>query len=169
MPRSFQIFSQSDYLIQIFYINSHTEWQTVQIQINWLLRSQLIWIYIVCKGRVYPGSAGQELMDTAVYIVWTENAHIRLHGCACWAGPRCPHMTWEPIPHVMQQVIFPLKKKKKKKLNVICYNDTLTLKMPGKPASENAVCLCPQLNILANFSNLFLQTGKQCGPRSDCS
>ena len=22
-------------------------------------RSQLIWIYIVCKGRVYPGSAGQ--------------------------------------------------------------------------------------------------------------
>ena len=28
--------------------------------------------------------------------------------------------------------------------------------MPGKPASENIVCLC-LLNILANFSNLFLQ------------
>ena len=25
-----------------------------------LWRSQLIWIYTVCKGRVYPGSAGQE-------------------------------------------------------------------------------------------------------------
>ena len=42
-----------------------------------------------------------------------------------------------------------------------CY---LTLKMPRKPASENVVCLCHLLNILANFSNLFLHTGKQCGP-----
>ena len=31
----------------------------------------------------------------------------------------------------------------------------LTLKMPRKPASENVVCLCCQLNSLANFSNLF--------------
>ena len=45
----------------------------------------------------------------------------------------------------------------------------LTLKMPRKHASENVVCLCCLLNILANFSNLFLHTGKQCGPRSDCS
>ena len=37
-----------------------------------------------------------------------------------------------------------------------------TLKMPRKPASEN-VCLCRLLNILVNFSNLFLHTGKQCG------
>ena len=58
MPRLFQIFSQSDHLIQIVDINSHTEWQTVQIQISWLHRSQLIWIYTVCKGSVYPGSAG---------------------------------------------------------------------------------------------------------------
>ena len=40
----------------------------------------------------------------------------------------------------------------------------LTLKTPRKPASENAVCLCRLLNILANFPNLFLHTGKQCGP-----
>ena len=33
----------------------------MQIQISWLLRSQLIWIYTVCKGSVYPGSAGQGL------------------------------------------------------------------------------------------------------------
>ena len=45
----------------------------------------------------------------------------------------------------------------------------LTLKTPRKPASENDVCLCRLLNILANFSNQFLHTGKQCGPRSDCS
>ena len=37
MPCPFQIFSQSDCLIQIIDINSHTEWQTVQIPISWLL------------------------------------------------------------------------------------------------------------------------------------
>ena len=46
------IFSQSDYFTQNIDINSHTEWQTVQIQIC---------MYTVCKGRVYPGSAGQGL------------------------------------------------------------------------------------------------------------
>ena len=45
----------------------------------------------------------------------------------------------------------------------------LTRKAPRKTASENVVCLCRLLNILATFSNLFLHTGKQCGPRSDCS
>ena len=40
----------------------------------------------------------------------------------------------------------------------------ITLKMPRKPASENGVCLYRLLNILANFSNLFLHTCKQCGP-----
>ena len=36
----------------------------------------------------------------------------------------------------------------------------LTLKAPRKTASENVVCLCHLLNILADFSNLFLHTGK---------
>ena len=40
----------------------------------------------------------------------------------------------------------------------------LTLKAPRKTASENVVCLCRLLNILADTSNLFLHTGKQCGP-----
>ena len=40
----------------------------------------------------------------------------------------------------------------------------LTLKAPRKTASENVVCLFHLLNILADFSNLFLHTGKQCGP-----
>ena len=40
----------------------------------------------------------------------------------------------------------------------------LTLKAPRKTASENVVCLCRLLNILADFSNLFLHTGKQYGP-----
>ena len=40
----------------------------------------------------------------------------------------------------------------------------LTLKAPRKNASENVVCLCRLLNIFADFSNLCLHTGKQCGP-----
>ena len=38
MPRPLQTVSQSDSLIQIVDINSHTKWQTVQIQISWLLQ-----------------------------------------------------------------------------------------------------------------------------------
>ena len=38
MPRPLLTVSQSDYLIQIVDINSYTEWQTVQIQIGWLLQ-----------------------------------------------------------------------------------------------------------------------------------
>ena len=30
----------------------------------------------------------------------------------------------------------------------------LTLKMPRKPASENVICLCRLLHLLANFSNI---------------
>ena len=45
---------------------------------------------------------------------------------------------------------------------ILLINRALTLKMPRKPASENVVCLCRLLNILANFSILFLHTGKQC-------
>ena len=53
--------------------------------------------------------------------------------------------------------------------NIIYSVDLLTLRVPRKPASENVVCLCRLLNIPANFSNLILHTGKQCGPRSDCA
>ena len=40
-------------------------------------------------------------------------------------------------------------------LGVFNYIHTLTLKMPRKPASENVICLCGMLNILANFQNYF--------------
>ena len=38
MPHPLIIVSQSDCMIQVGGINSHTEWQTVQIQIGWLLQ-----------------------------------------------------------------------------------------------------------------------------------
>ena len=37
MPRPLLIFSQSNYLIQVVDTDSDTNWQTVQIQISWLL------------------------------------------------------------------------------------------------------------------------------------
>ena len=54
MPCPLLIFSQSEYLIQIFDTNSHTEWQTVQIQISWLKPTDL---ELHCfKGKTYLGS-----------------------------------------------------------------------------------------------------------------
>ena len=38
MPCPLLVFSQSDYLIQLVHTNSNTWWQTVQIQISWLLQ-----------------------------------------------------------------------------------------------------------------------------------
>ena len=38
MPHPLLIFSQSDYLIWIVAVKSHTKWQTVQLQISWLLK-----------------------------------------------------------------------------------------------------------------------------------
>ena len=40
MPHPLLIFSQSNCLIQVVDTNLHTEWQTVQIQINWLLQKR---------------------------------------------------------------------------------------------------------------------------------
>ena len=56
------------------------------------------------------------------------------------------------------------KRNQNKNLKLGIIKPTLTHKMPRKPASENVVCLCRLVNILANFSNLFLHTCKQCGP-----
>ena len=54
LPHPFLIFSQSDYLIQIHILNG----KQCRSRSVGFFRSQLIWIYTVCKGRLYPGSAG---------------------------------------------------------------------------------------------------------------
>ena len=66
----FKFSAKQVYLIQNVDINSHTEWQTVKIQISW---SQLIWIFAVCKSRVYPGSAGQGLRVKLFFFFFPEN------------------------------------------------------------------------------------------------
>ena len=62
MPRPLLIFSQSGYLIQIVVINLHTWWQTVQIQISWLLQKPTDLDLHCLQNRIYPGSAGQGLI-----------------------------------------------------------------------------------------------------------
>ena len=76
MSRPLIILSQSDSLIQIADINSDTKWQTVQIQISWLLQKltdlDLTDLDLHClQGRVYPGSAGQGLKCQ-------ENLHLKM-------------------------------------------------------------------------------------------
>ena len=61
MPHPHLIFSQSDYLIQIVDINSHTQWQAVQIQISWLLQKPTDLDLHCLQKRTYPGSVGQGL------------------------------------------------------------------------------------------------------------
>ena len=63
MPGLFQIFSQSDYLIQNVQVSSDNEWQTVQIQISCLLQKPTDLDLHCFKGRVYPGSAEQGLIN----------------------------------------------------------------------------------------------------------
>ena len=96
MPCPLRIFSQSDYLIQIVDINSHTELQTVQIQISWLLRSQLIWIYTVCKGRIYPGSAGQGLIFFCEWCLLLAHAALLAFPLLISFNFHCsPHLWWK--------------------------------------------------------------------------
>ena len=68
--------------------------------------------------------------------------------------------------HEMPSLIFSEKhtRKEKRMLSATILLSALTLKTPRKSVSENVICLCRLLNILANFSNLFLHTGKHCGP-----
>ena len=63
MPHPLLIVSQSDHLIQVVDTYSHTEWQTVQIQISWLL-----------------GSAGQGLRNRSVLAViyWVINPSLEV-------------------------------------------------------------------------------------------
>ena len=85
------------------------------------------------------------------------------------------HITFIEIDYeIISSVILPLALIQEGQLSVIAipgesslYKNSmsrLTLKAPRKTASENVVCLCRLLNILANFSNLFLHTANSVDP-----
>ena len=73
MPHPLLIFSQSGNLIQIVVINLHTWWQTVQIQISWLLKKPTDLDLHCLQNRIYPGSAGQGL---SVFTIYEHGGHL---------------------------------------------------------------------------------------------
>ena len=60
LPHPHLIFSQSYYLIQVV-DTLHNDKQCRSRSVSFF-RSQLIWIYTVCKSGIYPGSAGPGLI-----------------------------------------------------------------------------------------------------------
>ena len=86
MPRPLLILSQSDYLIQIVAINLHTWWQTVQIQISWLLQKPTDLDLHCLQNRVYPGSAGQGLRELQRPVSAVENSLHCLFGMRSWSN-----------------------------------------------------------------------------------
>ena len=78
-PRPPPIFSQSDHPTQAVDTNSHSQWQTVQIQTSWLLQKptnlannadpELIQIYTICKCRAHLGPSGQGSIHEVVFKI----------------------------------------------------------------------------------------------------
>ena len=79
MPHPLLTFSQSDYLIQIVGINSHTQWQTVQIQIGWLLQKPAD-LDLHCLQR--QGISG--FIRSRVKAIWAF--------CSLWVISWCLHI-----------------------------------------------------------------------------
>ena len=78
-----------------------------------------------------------------------------------WLSKECPAQTDQTA--WMHRLIWASTVYSRRHFSTVAHINTLTLKAQRKTASENVVCLCRLLNILADFSNLFLHTGKQYG------
>ena len=74
MPRPLLIYNQSDYLIRVFDRNSHIYWQTVQIQISWLLQkpTDLDLHCLLRPGMLCLAREGLSIWtDSSEQTVWT--------------------------------------------------------------------------------------------------
>ena len=92
MPRPFLIFSQSDYLIQIVDINSHTCWQIVQIQIIWLLQKPTD-LDLHCLQR--RGISG--FSRTRVNINFLQYLIIQVSFTTPWYTKNCWIIEWQTV------------------------------------------------------------------------
>ena len=89
MPHSLLIVSQLDYLIQIVDINSHMEWQTVQIQISWLLKN------LHCLQR--QGISGFSRTRVNPIVVYNFACHLIPRR---WTGH---HTDWRLLPQPVSE------------------------------------------------------------------
>ena len=70
MPHSLLILCQSDYLIQVLDTSPHTECQTVQIQISWLLKKPTdLDVHCLQRQRVMGFSRTRVNIEVSVYLV----------------------------------------------------------------------------------------------------
>ena len=72
------IVSQSDYLIQAVDTNSTTEWQTMQLQISWLLKTPTDLDLHCCKGTAYLGPAGWGLNHIFQFRIINNLSFVKL-------------------------------------------------------------------------------------------
>ena len=85
MPTSITV-RKSDYVIQIVDINSYIEWQTVKIQISWLLHKPTDQDLHYLQRQGISGSAGQGLICLLISMsTYTENepAHDKTYNKTC--------------------------------------------------------------------------------------
>ena len=89
MPLPFLICSQSDYLIQLVDINSHTSWQTVQFQISWILQKPTD-LDLHCLQRQDISGFSR----TRVNLLLTMTILCLPCGGSCREGTLCCHYYW---------------------------------------------------------------------------
>ena len=97
MPHQFLLVNQSDYLTQTVDIKSHAEWQTVQIQISWHLRSQLIWIYTISKTGYIQDQQDKGKGNFDVCILWLDCKQLK-QKCSFWFVH--PTKNWNQSVHL---------------------------------------------------------------------
>ena len=128
MPHPLLIFSQSDYLIRIVAKKLHTQWPTVQIQISGFFRSQLIWIYTVCKCRYIRVQEDQglhtcnsticclcfhEFIPFCTFYFNVQRFHMERHSCSYehefdYLGCFLYYIRVYAVVSVLYAVFFPL-------------------------------------------------------------
>ena len=89
-------FSQSDYLIQmLIQIHILNDKQCRSWSVGFF-RSQLIWIYTVCKDRAYPGSAGTGLTLNLNNNSGTSSASVSVKLVQCnWITYNGDFKSWD--------------------------------------------------------------------------
>ena len=102
MPHPLIIFSQSYYLIQIFVINLHIWWQTVQIQISWLHQKPTDLDLHCLLRQSMSCSAREGLIKKTIQIFPKMLSSKPLKGSLY----SCNHVTTEGLLHMKIYALF---------------------------------------------------------------
>ena len=100
MPWPFLVFSQADYLVLIVAINSQTYWQTMQIQISWLLQKptdldlhslQRQGISGFSRTRINKSASNEYKHYIYVCLMEKKEKYKCLNGHGCWGRWGTPY------------------------------------------------------------------------------